>query len=49
VNHQPEFAAHCATPSADKAVIDGAVALAWTAIDIATDTTLSARLRTRSA
>jgi amidohydrolase len=49
VNHQPEFAAHCATPSADKAVIDGAVALAWTAIDVATDATLSARLRTRTA
>jgi amidohydrolase len=32
-NHQPEFAAACAGPSADVAVIDGALALAWTAID----------------
>ena len=49
VNHQPEFAAHCATPSADRAVIDGAVAMAWTAIDVAGDSTLSARLRARTA
>ncbi len=48
VNHQPEFAAHCATPVADKAVIDGAVAMAWTAIDAALDGTLSARLRART-
>jgi amidohydrolase len=47
VNHQPEFAAHCATPIADQAVIDGAVALAWTAIDAAADAGLSARLRAR--
>jgi metal-dependent amidase/aminoacylase/carboxypeptidase family protein len=33
VNHQPEFAAACATPSADTAVRDGALAMAWTAID----------------
>lgn len=49
VNHQPEFAAHCATPSADKAVVDGAIALAWTAIDVASDASLSTRLRARSA
>jgi amidohydrolase len=48
VNHQPEFAAHCATPAADKALIDGAVAMAWTAIDLATDATLSARLRRKA-
>ena len=35
VNHQPEFAAHCVTPEADQALADGAVALAWTAIDFA--------------
>src|SRR5207249_4693784 len=29
VNHQPEFTAHCATPPADQAVADGALALAW--------------------
>jgi amidohydrolase len=33
VNHQPEFAAACATPSADHAVRDGSLAMAWTAID----------------
>ena len=43
-NHQPEFAAHCITPAADKAVVDGALAMAWTAIDLATDTTLRQRL-----
>ena len=35
VNHQPEFAAACVTPSADQAVYDGALSLAWTAIDMA--------------
>ena len=49
VNHQPEFAAHCATPVADEAITDGAVAMAWTAIDLAADATVSARLRARTA
>ncbi len=44
VNHQPEFALHCAQPAADQALYDGAVALAWTAIDAATDEALRARL-----
>ncbi len=44
VNHQHEFAAACITPSADAAVRDGAVALAWTAIDAATDPSLRERL-----
>ena len=35
VNHQPEFAAACITPSADTAVRDGALSMAWTAIDVA--------------
>ena len=35
VNHQPEFAAACVTPSADAAVRDGALAMAWTAVDAA--------------
>lgn len=43
-NHQPEFAEHCATESADKAVFDGALAMAWTAIDLAGDEKLKARL-----
>ncbi len=44
VNHQREFAAACVTASADAAVRDGAVALAWTAIDAATDPELRERL-----
>lgn len=44
VNHQREFAAACVTPSADAAVRDGAVALAWTAIDAASDPALRTRL-----
>lgn len=44
VNHQPEFTAHCNTPTADKAVMDGAIAMAWTAIDCATDAALRERL-----
>jgi amidohydrolase len=35
MNHEPEFAAACVNASADRAVLDGAVALAWTAIDVA--------------
>ncbi|GGT85287.1 M20 family metallopeptidase [Actinomadura citrea] len=35
VNHQPEFTAACVTPAADKAVLDGATAMARTAIDLA--------------
>jgi amidohydrolase len=44
VNHQPEFAAHCATPIADQAVVDGALAMAWTCVDLANDAALRARL-----
>jgi amidohydrolase len=44
VNHQAAFAAHCATPIADKAVVEGAVAMAWTAIDAATTDATRARL-----
>jgi amidohydrolase len=44
VNHQPEFAAKCVAPAADKAVVDGAVAMAWTAIDAAADRVLRDRL-----
>lgn len=43
VNHQPEFAAACVGESADKAVFDGATAMAWTAIDVATDPDLRER------
>jgi amidohydrolase len=44
VNHQPEFAAHCVTPDADKALVDGALAMAWTCIDLATDPGARTRL-----
>ena len=44
VNHQPEFTAHCATPIADRAVMDGALAMVWTAIDLASDESLRRRL-----
>jgi amidohydrolase len=37
VNHQPEFTAHCVKPAADKAVFDGALSMAWTCVDLATD------------
>jgi amidohydrolase len=45
VNHQPEFAAATVAPGGDKAILDGALALAWTAIDAATNENIRARLR----
>jgi amidohydrolase len=36
VNHQPEFAAAAVNASADRAVLEGALGMAWTVIDIAT-------------
>jgi amidohydrolase len=48
VNHQPEFTTHCATPTADKAALDGAVAMAWTSIDLAADGPMRKRLLTRA-
>ncbi len=47
VNHQPEFTAHCITAAADQAVRDGALAMAWTAVDMAGDDTLRQRLLAR--
>jgi amidohydrolase len=44
VNHQPEFAAACVGPSAEQALFDGAVGMAWTTIDAATDPALRDRL-----
>jgi amidohydrolase len=49
VNHQPAFAAACVTHSADEAVHDGAVAMAWTAIDAATRPDLRNHLLSRLA
>ena len=48
VNHQPEFTAAAASPAADKAVLDGAIALAWTAIDAAGDEAVRTRLLSQS-
>ncbi len=44
VNHQHGFAAACVSPSADAAVHDGAVAMAWTAIDAASQPSLREHL-----
>ena len=44
VNHQPAFAAACVSPSADAAVHDAALAMAWTAVDAATDPAVRGRL-----
>jgi metal-dependent amidase/aminoacylase/carboxypeptidase family protein len=44
VNHQLAFAAHCATPIADKAAIEGAAAMAWTVIDCAMTESVRNRL-----
>jgi len=35
VNHQPEFAAHTITPDGNLAMRDGALAMAWTILDVA--------------
>ena len=43
-NHQPEFAAHSVGEAADRAVSDGALALAWTAIDAAVEASVRSRL-----
>jgi hypothetical protein len=48
VNHQPEFTAACVTPEADRAVLAGAIALAHTAIGVANDERLRARLMARA-
>jgi metal-dependent amidase/aminoacylase/carboxypeptidase family protein len=48
MNHQPEFAAACINGSADRAVSEGALALALTAIDAASGS-LRQRLLARSA
>jgi amidohydrolase len=47
-NHQPEFTAHCITEIADKAVLDGSLAMAWTAIDLAQQPAIRERLARRT-
>jgi hypothetical protein len=44
VNHQPGFTDAAAGPAADQAIFDGALLLAWTAIDAAQSQGLRARL-----
>ncbi|MGC8480143.1 MAG: amidohydrolase [Acidimicrobiales bacterium] len=44
VNHQPEFTRAAASPAADRAMRDGAVAMAGTILAIATNDSLRARL-----
>jgi amidohydrolase len=43
-NHQPEFAAYAASAAGDKAMLDGALLMAWTAIDMASDAAFRSRL-----
>ncbi|MDA8209027.1 MAG: M20 family metallopeptidase [Actinomycetota bacterium] len=43
VNHQPEFTAACITEAADRAVLDGAYAMAALALEMATERELRAR------
>jgi metal-dependent amidase/aminoacylase/carboxypeptidase family protein len=44
VNHQKDFAAQCVTEAADQAVYDGALGMAWTAVDMGMDVKLRERL-----
>jgi amidohydrolase len=44
VNHQPEFTAHCISPIADQALGDGALAMAYTVVDLAQDSAPRKRL-----
>ncbi|MGA3351564.1 MAG: M20 family metallopeptidase [Acidimicrobiales bacterium] len=44
VNHQVGFTEAAASPPADRAVLDGAAAMAWTVIDMASDDQVRARL-----
>ncbi len=48
VNHQPEFTAACLGSSAEQAIFDGAVGMAWTALDAAAGPDLRARLLART-
>lgn len=44
VNHQPEFAAACVTETADRALRDGAIGMAWSVVDLANDPAERSRL-----
>ncbi|MFF2773915.1 amidohydrolase [Streptomyces sp. NPDC058052] len=47
IMHNPEFTRYGTTPGADRAVLDGGLAMAWTALDLATDDTHRATLAER--
>ncbi|MCF2533682.1 amidohydrolase [Yinghuangia soli] len=49
IMHNPEFTAYGTTPGADKAVLDGGLAMAWTAIELATAEATRTRLLTAHA
>lgn len=49
VPHNPDFAVAAVSPAADDAVVDGALLLAWTALDVACDQNLRAELHRRTA
>ena len=48
VNHQPEFTAAAASPAADRAVLDGAAAMALTVVDLALDAAERERLGSKT-
>lgn len=45
-NHQPEFAQWCVSEDADKAALEGGIAMAWTAVDLSLDDSERRRLTT---
>ena len=45
VNHQPEFAAATVTPAGQRAIVDGAVGMAWTVLDVAVGEQMGSELR----
>ncbi|MFE2015054.1 amidohydrolase [Streptomyces sp. NPDC059491] len=49
IMHHPDFTRYGTTAAADRAVLDGGLAMAWTAIDLATDPEQRARLLARRA
>jgi amidohydrolase len=48
VNHQAEFAAAAVSPAANRALLDGALAMAWTVIDMASTKSTRTRLCARA-
>lgn len=49
IMHNPDFTRYGITPAADRAVLDGGLAMAWTTIGVATDDALRRGLITRRA